>query len=244
MLDDIRAWRQRGSTGLIVPPLRFPRDGRNLATLADIKPRGFRLFAYHNQPGGGGGSAAETALKKHDDVSVILEYSPTAPRDQFRNDLQDCVQQELHTTILLQHESLYNNCDDDADPILVASRVADCIDDAHGGGDCIWLAAEASPSTKSANDSDAADSAADAVVRLAEELSYLDLPGATVQSRLMVSATGGIQPEVIVVEEIMALGVNKFVVDDHGKNQQEHQMVEMVRQAAEEQGKSLVSVQQ
>ena len=102
---------------------------------------------------------------------------------------------------------------------MVANQIASVIDE-HGGGDALWL-------TSSSTDGDPPPSPDD-ILEMCEELAYLDLPGATVKSRLIIDA---VNEEV--VEEVMMFGVNKIVIDNL-------EMVPVVREIAEEQGKELL----
>jgi len=200
-LDQLKDWQKAGTHGLILPPVEFPSDGRNLVALTHIVPENFRLFSFDVFDDG-----------NNTNVSVLLNYS----NDKFEESLKWHVEEQYHTTILLEDECFTE------DPVMLANNVAAFID-SHGGGDFIWLAPTQSP-ISGLN--------ADDVVRLAEELNYLDLPGATVQSRLLVNAV-----DEDLIEEIMSLGVNKFVVDVDSQQEQ----VEMVQQIAEEQGKKVLT---
>lgn len=88
-----------------------------------------------------------------------------------------------------------------------------------GGGDYILLSPEVF-------DSD--DSCADAMVQLCEELSYLDVEGATIKSRLLVSAMTDDQ-----LEECLMMGISKYIVADETG-------LDMLRSIVEEQGKQLI----
>ncbi|KAL7510850.1 hypothetical protein ACHAXN_007756 [Cyclotella atomus] len=84
------------------------------------------------------------------------------------------------------------------DPIMVASEIANIIDTT---GACSY--ALLSPD-------DSVDP--DDLRSLCEELSYLDVPGPTVKSRLLVKAINEEQ-----VEECLNMGINKFLLtDDNG----------------------------
>jgi hypothetical protein len=101
-----------------------------------------------------------------------------------------------------------------ANPIAMANRVATIIDST-GGADFIWLSANA--------DVDAED-----VVRMCEELVYLDLSGKTVKARMIVNSSNE-----EVVEETMFSGVNKFVIDNE-------EQIGFVEGMATSQGKSIL----
>ncbi|KAL7523978.1 hypothetical protein ACHAWF_000768 [Thalassiosira exigua] len=117
----------------------------------------------------------------------------------------------------------------DEDPITVASRVANAIDaSAEGGGGSyvsnILLDPDAA-SGKIEGDFDPDD-----LVRLCEELSYLDVTGPTVKSRMVVAAVNKDQ-----LEECLGMGISKFIVGDN-----EGRSLDMLMNAVEEQGKELV----
>ena len=103
------------------------------------------------------------------------------------------------------------------EPIMIANELARFIDENTTAQDetLLWLSQSSSVD-------------ADHVLSLCEELMYLDLPGSPVKARLLVNAT-----EEEVVEEIMLLGVNKFVVS--GEEQ-----IDYVKDVAKQQGKSLL----
>ena len=106
----------------------------------------------------------------------------------------------------------------EVDPVLSASMTASLMD-ATGGGDFILLLPRMTEMDESCGD---------AMVQLCEELSYLDVEGPTIKSRLIVSAMDDDQ-----VEECLAMGISKyFVGDETGLN--------MLQQVVEEQGKQLM----
>lgn len=124
------------------------------------------------------------------------------------------------------------------DPILVASRVATLIDKT-GGGDFIWV--YPSPSTNdNANKEDEGNESSkggeddDSIIDLCQQLSYLDVAGPTIKSRLIVTAQSEYQ-----VEECLNIGVNKFVFQ---QQQQQHPNLNSVKwfgDLVEEQGKRI-----
>ena len=107
---------------------------------------------------------------------------------------------------------------DQVDPVLTASATASLMDNT-GGGDYILLSPEVF-------DSD--DNCADAMVQLCEELSYLDVEGATIKSRLLVSAMTDDQ-----VEECLMMGISKYIVADETG-------LDRLQNIVEEQGKQLI----
>jgi len=115
------------------------------------------------------------------------------------------------------------------DPIMVANGVATLIDET-GFGDLVWLRTKSSLSPSSSSSSlqlslqhqkgDAANS--ENIIALFEELSYLDLPGQTMKSRLVVDMTSddfdnSDTDEIVdeeILEECLAMGINKFVINE------------------------------
>jgi hypothetical protein len=91
--------------------------------------------------------------------------------------------------------------------------------DESGGGDFIFVS---SP-----------DGDDDVTLRLCEELSYLDVPGPIMKSRLMLDCPAETTTEDL-VDEVMSLGVNKFVV------YKESQVQDCIQEVALEQGKQMV----
>jgi hypothetical protein len=96
---------------------------------------------------------------------------------------------------------LFNLCCYHRDPILVASEVATLIDKT-GGGDFIWV----QPKPKN-EDLGGEVEGEDSIIDLCQQLSYLDVAGPTIKSRLIVTANSEYQ-----VEECLNIGVNKFAV--------------------------------
>jgi hypothetical protein len=106
------------------------------------------------------------------------------------------------------------------DPISVAAQVANIID--MTGGCCNILL---SPSL---ND-DVSNIDTDDLIALCGELSYLDVPGPTVKSRLLVRAMNEEQ-----VEECLQMGVSKFLLMD------EEESFDMLRRVVSSEGKELI----
>ena len=80
----------------------------------------------------------------------------------------------------------------------------------------------------------------DELVQLCEELSYLDVPGSTIKSRLVVSALSSDQ-----LEECLQMGITKYVIDYNDNNSDDgsdsvESRLNMLRDAVEENGKELV----
>ncbi len=153
----------------------------------------------------------------------IFSYK-TAPRDIERNRRFSRVvpfqQIENGEDIVFENKSITFALDDACfaeEPIMIATNLARIIDEKTTAQDetFIWLSQSPTVDT-------------DQVLSLCEELMYLDLPGSPVKARLLVNAT-----EEEVVDEVMLLGVNKFVVS------QEEQF-EFVKYIVERQGKTFV----
>ena len=101
--------------------------------------------------------------------------------------------------------------------MLLASGVAQLLDDT-GGGHYVMVAGPGG-----------AD-----IVQLCEELSYLDISGPTMKSRLMVNLAHAGQDDDCeeAVQECLALGVNKFVLDNNTER------LDWLGQLVQAQGKS------
>ena len=115
--------------------------------------------------------------------------------------------------------SMIMACQDDAaidNPIEVANRVASIIDRTKGG-EYVYMSKGES---KDPHDT----------INLCEELNYLDLEGKIMKSRLMVDCWHD-----EVVDEVMASGVNKFVVRSDKE-------IEMVKEIANNQDKTISQV--
>mmetsp|Transcript_12642 Transcript_12642/g.19602 ORF Transcript_12642/g.19602 Transcript_12642/m.19602 type:complete len:283 (-) Transcript_12642:258-1106(-) len=112
---------------------------------------------------------------------------------------------------------LFDTCYLEQDAIGVATNVASLID--KGGCSFVWLCP---------NEDDFCE---DNMIELVEQLSYLDVVGPTVKSRLVVRA--GSED---LVEECLDLGVNKLAVHNFDKSS-----LDELRNIIEQKGKRLVS---
>jgi hypothetical protein len=144
------------------------------------------------------------------DIEQNCRFSRVFPFQQIENGEE----------ILFESKSKTFALDDECfteEPIMIATDLAGVIDEETTAQDetFIWLSQSSSVD-------------ADQVLSLCEELMYLDLPGSPVKARLLVNAT-----EEEVVDEVMLLGVNKFVVSQGGQ-------IEYVKGVAKRQGKTLV----
>lgn len=199
MPDKLQELKEKGIAGVILPPVQFPRDIRNLKTLSAIAPEDFIFFSSVND--------ASSPIVSPPSISVILDYA--ADSDAMQSAMTTMMKGGSSTTIALKDTgNIYAN------PIAIANWVATVIDST-GGADFIWLSANA--------DVDAED-----VVRMCEELVYLDLAGKTVKARMIVNSSNE-----EVVEETMFSGVNKFVIDNE-------EQIGFVEGMATSQGKSIL----
>lgn len=197
---------QLGVRGIILPPISFPRDVRNLLTLRNIAPSpDFLYFAAASD------IQSASPVLKDPHFSLILNFDADNGGE-VSNVIQE---NRVHTTLALR-----NVGQEDENPISIANQVAAWIDQTRGG-DYIWV-----PTAKGDTD---------ALERLCQELSYLDLVGKTVASRLIIGGGGGSNSSVNedLVEETMFAGVNKFVVC-------QEEDVSVISEIAESQGKSIV----
>lgn len=234
-IDQIKSLQQFGVNGLILPPFQFPRDGRNFQTLCNIcsgsppTTSSFQLFSFSAPP------VQMPTSNKNSNFSIVVEYDDDGTGDSSSEDihqleatLQEHVKNRLKTTILLGSKCYARSSED---PIVIANKVA-LIIDSTGGGDYLWI------SMDDYHDNDSTASAAettidnDTMLQLCEELMYLDVPGATIKSRLMVNNTNESEEEDF-VDEIMLLGINKFVITK--KDQ-----IEIIKDVAQDQGKTVV----
>ena len=119
----------------------------------------------------------------------------------------------------------------DEDPISVASQVATLIDaTAEQGGSISKILLAPTPTVLDD---------ADDMVRLCEELTYLDVPGPTIKSRLIVSSASLGDDVDELIEECMNMGISKFILN-HDAAGNVNDTLGMIRDVVEEQGKELV----
>ena len=225
--DKLQRFVQQGIRGVILPPIKFPRDIRNLHTLSAIAPPDFFFLCNSSGPAGDGEKNANSKSNNVDDgilktkdysssttsatnFSKVLQYEND---DEFQDSLQRSVEKSLHITLSIT-ENIYTGDDDDIEPITLANNIASMID-ARGGCDFVWI-------------SSSSKNKADTMVQVCEELVYLDVAGATIKSRLLVDSLNE-----DMLEDLMFAGVNKYVIDNENQ-------VEMIENVAKEQGKSLL----
>lgn len=205
MPDKIKSLQKdHGVHGLILPPPKFPRDERNLNTLSQISPPDFTLFSY----------TAPLVKTACSNVTMLLNYTNGSDTS-LNKMLKHHTSNQLRTCLVLGADCL---AEESQDPILLANDVASMID-ACGGGNYIWVSCPGKTFSM------------DHVVRICEELMYLDLPGTTVKSRLVVDATDD-----EVVEETMMLGVNKFIVENE-------ESIKIIKDVAASQSKVILTLE-
>lgn len=205
MPDKLQDFMTKGIHGVILPPAKFPRDIRNLATLSQIAPPNFMFFSSITTP---------SRQPFSPSVSMILDYSASGDgEDDFLEESFRSHEENKTKTTISIRESIYEN----HEPIKVASQIANLIDKT-GGVDYMWLCCALDDGSLDADD----------VIRLCEELVYLDVAGPTIKSRLVVDSK-----DTDIVEETMFSGVNKFVIEDE-------EQVQIVEEIAKEQGKAIL----
>jgi hypothetical protein len=223
MVDKLDTLARQGIHGLILPPIQFPRDVRNLKTLISIAPPSFTfLYSYASQDLLLPHIADITTLKTANDEimsnhSIVLEYRHYNHdgNEQGRAEMNASfalARQNGLTTTLSITERAY--ADDDVQPITIANTIGTLIDTVKGC-DRIWISCQ-SPQGN------------DAIVPICEELMYLDVAGPTMKSRLLIDLV-----DEDILEEVMFAGVNKFVIDDESH-------IERVENVAVDQGKCIL----
>ena len=127
--------------------------------------------------------------------NLVVDYNDESIKGENVLDrLHSCGADGIKTTISLMDSSNYVK-----DPIEVANGVAHLID-ATRGGDFVLIGGH---------------SHVDDVVALCEELVYLDVPGPTIKSRLIVDLSHSDDSKDQLMEETMRIGVNKFVIQEN-----------------------------
>jgi hypothetical protein len=218
--DQLKSLQQSGIHGIMLPPKKFQRDERNVKTLATIIPNGFTIFqsTVSNQEDEPKISPSSQHLAKN--INSVFDFCmDDATKQTLLQSLQAKVAQMTPTTIALRDEAIFNE-----NPILVANAVASLIDGSNGG-QFLWLSSSVSGSSSS-SDGGGDDGQ---LLQLVEELLYLDLPGPTTKSRLVVHFNGDKE----MTEECMMAGINKFVVSNTNE-------IEEIEKIAMDQGKRLL----
>lgn len=142
----------------------------------------------------------------HTDHAVYeVEYDPEN-KEQTQSTVADLASANRWSAIV---------CDEAAvsDAMLTASGVATILDETKGG-DYVYLAGPES----------------DAIVELAEELSYLDVEGPTLKARMVIDLTRIESEPEEGLEECLMMGINKFVIDPD--------RLQWVAELVQEQGKT------
>ena len=231
--DDVQAGRARalGAAGALVavPGSDLNAAAQLLESTTFDGVQHFTTFLRLNQELVSPPNAPFLCLSSN--VNMCFEYTSndvegeTSLVETITAVVAQCGSNEPRTSIGIFAPTHYN----DEDPIAVAAAVANLIDNT-GGGSYVVL----DPSktiTKSGEDGVSVD--ADAVVRLSEELSYLDVAGPTIKSRLVIQALDGDH-----LDECLAMGINKYIVDDPGGGSAG--CIDVLREAVEDQGKELI----
>lgn len=181
-------------------PILHPRDERNLETLLNIAPKDFCMFVPVR---------SNSNEMTNPNVVVVFNNNDTALADH----LKGYRQKKIRTAIYLSNDD--QSTTSSVEPFELATEIASIMDASLGGSDYVLV-------SSSLSDDD------DYVIRLCEELSYLDVPGPTMKSRLMLDCGDSDED---LIDEIMMIGVNKFVV------REDEQLIQSV---AQEHGKKLV----
>ena len=128
-------------------------------------------------------------ILKNKNATVLFEYSSAADTESLAKDISTCVETSIATGII---------CPCGQDPVEMANGVAQILDDT-GGGKYLHVLGDDS----------------DSIVEVCEELSYLDVTGPTLKSRIIVDVAKAKQEESEeTVEECLMMGINKFVVEE------------------------------
>jgi hypothetical protein len=186
--------RSLGLSGSLLPPL-IPQK-RDI-----IKPSGGDTWFLHVPPSLYDRLSFDELIQGNaniDCVNICLEYNKEQTADDKLASIMCKVMADYgkhRTSLGIFGAKCYTD-----DPIMVASEIANIID-ATGGCSHVLLSADSSVESHN-------------VVSLCEELSYLDVPGPTVKSRLVVQAIDKEQ-----LEECLQMGVSKFLLaDDDGES--------------------------
>jgi len=159
MADKLQELVEQGIRGLWLPPARFPRDLRNLQTLDNIAPPGFRFFVALESP-------LDKPLKT---LSVLNEFKMHSDTEKLQEILSSHIESGANTTLRLGQD-----VSGDSDGMSVANQLATLID-AAGGANYLWVTPH-----------DSADE--DDVIELCEEIMYVDIAGPTMQSRIVIES--------------------------------------------------------
>lgn len=209
MPDILQDFVKHGIHGIRIPPLKFPKDVRNLKVLSNIVPS-TSFYTYvpmvpHSQKLPTNLSGVSIIL----DFQSLLETSKEGETEDENEAAPASSYEGFVTTIALGEEECSSG-----EPISIANQVATLID-TRNIGDYLWL---------SHNE----DVDADDVIQLYEELIYLDVPGPTVKSRLIVQTSDD-----DLIDEAMMSGINKFVIENESQ-------IRSVEEIAKDQGKEIL----
>ena len=130
------------------------------------------------------------------------------------------------------------------DPISVSASIANIIDctsvsDENKNETAPYISNILIAPPSDTNDNTTINCNADNLVRLCEELSYLDVPGPTIKSRLIVSTLNNEE----VIEECLQIGINKYILDISDDDMNDNELddrLRCLRKVVEEEGKELI----
>jgi hypothetical protein len=204
--------QEAGFQGVLWPPPTLATETTPSTSVA--ANNGFTLFIDSE-------SDLEKIQLDLDHVNLVFEYMDDDDSNSNSNSTSTSPSLQKRLAAHVDHGTntkttigLFDACYYQRDPILVASGVATLIDKT-GGGDFIWV----QPSNNYKNEDNEGGEGEgegeedDSIIDLCQQLSYLDVAGPTIKSRLIVTAQSEYQ-----VEECLNIGVNKFVFQHHDQH--------------------------
>lgn len=166
----------------------------------------------------------------HSNINLCFEYNNDG--EHIANNVQSAMTnfEGVQTSIGIFHPKYLL----DDEPMLVAAQVASLIDTTFEFGGAISNILVA-PIMMDNDDDTTLTSYDDELVQLCEELSYLDVPGSTIKSRLVVPTVSGDQ-----LEECLQMGITKYIIDASSSDGSVESRLDVLRDAVEESGKELI----
>ena len=186
---------------------------------------------FTNEKSNGAEEESSSTMTIPSNINLCFEYYGGKDDDELSNNIQRTLgnYDDIRTLSLGIFDPWYIT---DEDPLFVAAQIANIID----------ITSESFGIDKNISNilvdpfvyvkEDNFD-AADELVRLCEELCYLDVPGSTIKSRLAVAIASTDQ-----VEECLHMGITKYIVSYN--DEEEGKALEMLKNVVEDTGKELI----
>ena len=196
-----------------------------------LPPHHHHGLIFTNEKSNEAKEESSTTMTIPSNINLCFEYYGGKDDDELSNNIQRTLgnYDDIRTLSLAIFDPWYIT---EEDPLFVAAQIANIIDitsESFGIDKTISNILVDPFVYVKEDDFDAADE----LVRLCEELCYLDVPGSTIKSRLAVAVASTDQ-----VEECLHMGIAKYIVSYN--DEEEGRALEMLKNVVEDTGKELI----